>query len=92
MKGVSFFYNPGTNVPSCQKNHWYLDEEGYFEFQYDLTGFTLGHNYEYFCLRRSPDHGTVKVVVVVVVVVVVGTIFNFNFFKIETFLLKKICR
>ncbi len=30
-----------------------------------------------FCLRRSPDHGTVEVVVVVVVVV---TIFNFNFF------------
>ncbi len=30
-----------------------------------------------FCLRRSPDHGTVEVVVVVVV----GTIFNFDFFS-----------
>ncbi len=37
-----------------------------------------------FCLRRSPDHGTVEVVVVVVVgvvVVIVGTIFNFDFFS-----------
>ena len=34
-----------------------------------------------FCLRRSPDHGTVEVVVVVV-----GTTFNFDFFEIETFL------
>ncbi len=30
-----------------------------------------------FCLRRSPDHGTVEVVVGVVV----GTIFNFDFFR-----------
>ncbi len=28
----------------------------------------------FFCLRRSPDHGTVDVVVVVVVVVVVGVV------------------
>ena len=41
----------------------------------------------FFCLWRSPDHGTVEVVVGVGVVVVVGTIFNFDFFfEIETFL------
>ena len=39
---------------------------------------------QFFCLLRSPDHGTVKVVVVVVVGggggAVVGTIFDFDFF------------
>ncbi len=38
-----------------------------------------------FCLRRSPDHGTVDVVVVVVVVVVIvllgGTTLIFDFFQ-----------
>ncbi len=35
-----------------------------------------------FCLRRSPDHGTVDVVVVVVVVVLVGgTTLIFDFFQ-----------
>ncbi len=45
----------------------------------------------FFCLRRSPDQGTLDVVLVVVVVVVVGvaaaavvvgTTFTFNFFEI----------
>ncbi len=43
--------------------------------------------YFYFCLRRSPDHGTVDVVVVVVVVVLLlllgGTTLVFVFFKIQ---------
>ncbi len=38
--------------------------------------------YVYFCLRQSPDHGTVDVVVVVLVVVLLGgTTLIFNFFQ-----------
>ncbi len=39
----------------------------------------LGRRTEYFCLRRSPDHGTVEVVLVIIIVVV-QTIFMFIFF------------
>ncbi len=47
------------------------------------------HAYEHVDFLLSPDHGTVEVVVVVGGV---GTIFNFDFFFRETFLLKNICR
>ncbi len=43
-----------------------------------LGGFS---KWGYFCLRRSPDHGTVDVVVVVVVVLVGGTTLVFDFFQ-----------
>ena len=39
-----------------------------------------------FCLRRSPDHGTVEVVVVGGGGGVGFFFFNFDFFAIETFL------
>ncbi len=34
-----------------------------------------------YCLRRSPDHGTVDVVVVVVLLLVGGTTLVFDFFQ-----------
>ncbi len=44
--------------------------------------FRFSETFSYFCLRRSPDHGTVDVVVVVVVVLIGGTTLVFDFFKI----------
>ncbi len=45
-----------------------------------------------FCLRRSPDHGTVRVVGVRGVGVGVVTIFILNFFEVRKSLKNKICR
>ncbi len=42
-----------------------------------VSQMTISH----FCLRRSPDHGTVDVVVVVVLVLVGGTTLVFDFFQ-----------
>ncbi len=51
---------------------------------YDIRGLPVFHHFQKppspFCLRRSPDHGTVDVVVVVVVLVG-GTTLVFNFFQ-----------
>ncbi len=49
------------------------DEHRFAEFIISILSMNV------FCLRRSPHHGTVKVVRVVGVVSLV-TIFNFNFF------------
>ncbi len=37
--------------------------------------------FDRFCLRRSPDHGTVDVVVVVLLLLVGGTTLIFDFFQ-----------
>ncbi len=59
-----------------------IDDKRFFLFFLFLSFFLSGG--VPFCLRRSPDHGTVEVVVVVVVVVV--SIFTFDCFLIDKIL------
>ena len=42
-----------TSEPSCQKNHWYGDEGGYFWLWYHLKGNTLGYSNQHFFPKKQ---------------------------------------